>query len=242
MWPAVVLLLSAQALMAQTVDLSGTVADETGNSLAGISVQLKGTGSGTATARNGPFLLRAVPAASRITISGVGYESQEIAASPVPVLVILKADNRFMNEVVVTGVGVATSKRKVALDVGSLASKDIAKTATASIEQALQGKIAGASVQFTSGVPGTAAQIVLRGINDLGATPPMILVDGVEVNGGLNGLDLSAVERIEVVKGAAGGTLYGAQGTNGVIQVFTKRGSRGRCTELFYGVQLHGLL
>src|SRR6476646_3626942 len=132
-----------------------------------------------------------------------------------------------MSEVVVTGVGVATDKRKVAIDVASLNSKDVAKSAVASVEQALQGKIAGAQVQFASGTPGTGATIILRGVNSLGSSQPMILLDGVEVLD-LNGLDLASVERVEVVKGAAAGMLYGAQGANGVIQVFTKKGSRNK--------------
>lgn len=222
------LLLCFQFVWSQSMDVSGKVTDETGAPLSGISVKIKNKKGGTMTDNDGMFSIKGVPPGSTLIFSGIGFESSEVAASGQPMKVSLKTDSKVLNEVVVTGVGVATSKKKLAIDVGSVNSKDVAKSAVASVEQALQGKIAGASVQFTSGVPGTAAQIVLRGINDLGATGPMILVDGVEAKGGLNGLDLSTVERIEVVKGAAGGTLYGAQGANGVIQIFTKKGTRGK--------------
>lgn len=125
---------------------------------------------------------------------------------------------------VVTGVGVATSRKRVSIDVASVSSKDFAKSTTTSIEQALTGQIAGAQITQTSGRPGSPFNIVLRGINSLGSTNPLILVDGVEARD-LTSLDPSNVDRVEVVKGAAGGTLYGAQGANGVIQIFTKKGS-----------------
>src|SRR5436305_11662143 len=91
----------------------------------------------------------------------------------------------------------------------------------------MQANIAGSQVEFESGTPGTRSIIILRGVDSLGSSQPMILLDGVEVLD-LNGLDLSSVGRVEVVKGAAAGMLYGAQGANGVIQVFTKKGSRNK--------------
>lgn len=231
------LLLCFHLAIAQTIDVSGKVTDETGVPVQGISVKVKGKRVGTTTASDGTFTLKGITSNSVLVISGIGYLEQEVAASG-NMSISLKQDSKFLSEVVVTGVGVATSKRKVAIDVSSLNSKEVAKSAIASVEQALQGKIAGASVQFTSGVPGTAAQIILRGINDLGGAGPLILVDGVEVQGGLNGLDLSTVDRIEIVKGAAGGTLYGAQGASGVIQIFTKKGARGKKPQIDIRSQL----
>jgi outer membrane cobalamin receptor len=125
----------------------------------------------------------------------------------------------------VTGVGVARDKRTVGIDLASLSSKDLPKSATASIEQALQGKIAGAQILINSGQPGAGADIVLRTYNSLSGSYPLILLDGIQVYD-LYSLDLSNVDRVEVIKGAAGGTLYGAQGGNGVIQIFTKKGAR----------------
>ncbi len=232
------LTLCVQLAFAQTVEVSGKVTDDKGNPLQGVSVIERGAKSGTTTGASGTFSL-SVKKGANLEISFIGFETKTIAVGAGGnINVKLSLSDNALNEVVVTGVGTATTKRKLAIDVGTLNSKDVAKSAIASVEQALQGKIAGASVQFTSGLPGSSAQIVLRGINDLGASSPMILVDGVEVNGGLTGLDLSTVERIEVVKGAAGGTLYGAQGASGVIQIFTKKGARGRKPQIDIRSQL----
>jgi len=221
------MLLCIATAWAQNKQVSGKVTDVNGAPLAGISVKQKGGRGGLSTDANGSFSI-SVPSNAVLQFSGIGYEPKEVNVSNVTTVdVQLSIETKSLSEVVVTGVGVATDKRKVAIDVASLNSKDVAKSAVASVEQALQGKIAGAQVQFASGTPGTGATIILRGVNSLGSSQPMILLDGVEVLD-LNGLDLSSVERVEVVKGAAAGMLYGAQGANGVIQVFTKKGARNR--------------
>ena len=134
-----------------------------------------------------------------------------------------------LSEVVVTGVGVATDKRKLAISVESVSGDRLPSIPNASIDQALVGKIAGAQIMSASGNPGAPVSIQLRGINTLsGGTQPLIMVDGVEMRStSLNSLDLNNVERIEVVQGASAATIYGAQGANGVIQIFTKRGKLG---------------
>ena len=223
-----VLFLGTMTVVAQTT-IKGKVTDvKDGSPIGGATIKVKGERTSTTSKPDGTFELTS-KAGKSVEISEIGHISQTINISGSSNLdVRLVQDTKALSEVVVTGVGVATSRRKVAIDVGSLSIKDAGKSSVASIAQALQGKIAGANVQFTSGTPGTNAQIVLRGVSDLGGTPPLILVDGVEVPGGLTGLDLSAVERVEVVKGAAGGALFGAQGASGVIQIFMKKGVRGK--------------
>ena len=97
---------------------------------------------------------------------------------------------------------------------------------TGDVGQQLVGQIAGAQISSTNGSPGARLNILLRGINTLqGGTSPLILIDGLEVRStNLNSLDVNAFERVEVVQGAAAATMYGAQGANGVIQLFTKKG------------------
>jgi TonB-dependent starch-binding outer membrane protein SusC len=224
----VLLLCSYVAVFAQ-VKIKGKITDAAnGSPLAGATIKVRGENSSAVSAPDGSFELTA-KSGSTLDISEVGHLSQTVKYTGQGDLEIkLVQDQKSLSEVVVTGVGVATSRKKLAIDVASLNIKDAGKSAVASVEQALQGKIAGANVQFTSGTPGSAAKIVLRGINDLSGNGPIILVDGIEVQGGLTGLDLSSIEKIEVVKGAAGGTLYGAQGANGVIQLFTKKGTRNK--------------
>jgi len=219
---------STVIVFAQTT-IKGKITDsKDGTPINGATIKVKGENSYASSAADGSFTITAKTGKS-IEVSFVGFNNQNYQfKGNSDVLIKLVQDNKSLSEVVVTGIGVATSRKKVAIDVGSLNIKDAGKSSVASVAQALQGKIAGANIQFTSGTPGTNAQIVLRGVSDLGGTPPLILVDGVEVPGGLTGLDLSAVERVEVVKGAAGGALFGAQGASGVIQIFMKKGTRGK--------------
>lgn len=221
-----VLMLLFQFALAQTVDVSGKVTDDKGNPIAGATVQERGTRNGTTTDAGGSFKL-SIKSGATLQISSIGYDTKTMPATAGSNLnVALSQSEQSLSEVVVTGVGVATSKKKIGIDVSTLSNKNFAKSAILSPDQALVGQIPGAQVQLNSGEPGAAASIILRGINSLGSTQPMILVDGIEVTN-INGLDPGNIERIEVVKGAAGGTLYGAQGANGVIQIFTKRGVKG---------------
>lgn len=226
---SVLIVLSAWA---QERTVKGRVTSTEDNSaLPGVNVIVKGTTSGTVTDSDGNYSLTVPSNNASLVFSFIGLQTQEVPIGDRSTIdVSLALDVTQLSEVVVTGVGTATEKRKVAIDVAAVSGKDLVPSAVASIDQALQGKIAGTQIQLNSGEPGAAANIQLRGANSLGSTNPLILVDGVQIgNSGSNalaGLDMSNVERIEVVKGAAGGMLYGAQGANGVIQIFTKRGSR----------------
>ncbi len=218
-----VILFACMQGMAQTViTVTGKVTDEKGASVAGATVVEKGTHNATTTLEDGTFTLKTKPKA-KLTISYVGYEPYEVDAKP-GLKVGLIPNSQALSDVVVTGVGVATSRKKVPIDVATVSAKDFAPSVTTNVQQALDGQIAGANIQQTSGTPGAAFNITLRGINSLDGTNPLIMVDGVEMDN-LNNIDPASVDHIEVVKGPAGGMLYGAQGANGVIQVFTKKGS-----------------
>ena len=219
---------------------------EDGTPLPGVSVVLKGTNKGTTTDANGLYDFP-IPSdkGSVIVFSFVGVATQEIrVGNESEINVSLVSDSRQLSEVVVTGVGVATDKRKLGIAVESVSSKNLPQTPTASIDQALVGKIAGAQISSGNGTPGAPVNIVLRGINTINrGTAPILLIDGVQVdassydtNGNLNSnptsllssIDPNTIDRVEVVQGAAAATLYGAQGANGVIQVFTKKGKAGK--------------
>ncbi|MBD2701203.1 SusC/RagA family TonB-linked outer membrane protein [Spirosoma sp. BT702] len=214
--------------------------------LPGVSVVLKGTTRGANTDAAGAYSID-IPSSGAATLvySFVGVATQEVAVGNQSVIdVKLVSDNRQLSEVVVTGVGVATDKRKLGIAVESVSSKNLPQTPTASIDQALVGKIAGAQISSGNGTPGAPVNIVLRGINTINrGTAPILLIDGVQVdatsydsNGNLNNnptallssIDPNTIDRVEIVQGAAAATLYGAQGANGVIQVFTKKGKSGK--------------
>lgn len=218
----VILFACMQGMAQDIITVTGKVTDEKGASIAGATVIEKGTRNATTTRDDGTFSLKAKNKA-KLIISYVGYEAYEVDARP-GLTIGLIPNSQALSDVVVTGVGVATSKKKVPIDVATVSSKDFAPSVTTNVQQALDGQVAGANIQQTSGTPGASFNITLRGINSFDGTNPLIMVDGVEMDN-LNNIDPSIVDHIEVVKGPAGGMLYGAQGANGVIQVFTKKGA-----------------
>ena len=213
---------------AQGQTTTGKVTDDKGASLSGASVLEKGTKNGTSTGSDGTFTLK-VSKGATLVVNSLGFEPREVAASAV-VNIQLATDVKLLGEVVVTGVGYATSKKKLPISVETIGGEKLAATNTGNLTQALVGKVAGAQISSKEGTPGAPLNILLRGVNSLrGGTSPMILMDGVEVRAtDLGSLDMNNVDRIEVVEGAASSTIYGAQGANGVIQVFTKKGKEGQ--------------
>ena len=216
---------------AQSNTFSGKVTDPNGNPLFNVSIRIKGTSVGTVSNADGTFSLKSNSPKATLEISSIGYLTRTItASSDQPLSISLEIDSHSLSEVVVTGVGVATSKKKLGISVESVTADKLPPTPTASIDQALVGKIPGAQISSINGSPGAAVNILLRGINSLNrGTAPMIMLDGVELGStDLNSVDLNTIERVEVVQGAAAASIYGAQGANGVIQLFTKKGKQGR--------------
>jgi len=218
----------ATDIYAQDRTITGTViGKDDGLPLPNVSITIKGSKAGTRTGSNGDFKLSVPRGSTDLVVTFIGYITQTVPITSSSLSISLAVDAKELSEVVVTGVGTATDKRKIGVDVASLSAKNFAKSvATGSIEQALVGQIAGATVRLGTGEPGQQSSIILRGINTLQSTYPMILIDGIQADN-LNDLDPTLVDHVEVVKGAAAGMLYGAQGGNGVIQVFTKKGSKG---------------
>lgn len=214
--------------IAQNVTVKGKVTDEKGDPISGASVQVKGTRTGATADANGAFSLKAANG-STIVVTALGFEAKSVAAAE-NITVKLATEIKSLSEVVVTGTGTAVSKRKLAISVQSLSSDKLPSTPSASLDQALVGKIAGAQITSSSGNPGSPVSIQLRGVNTIqSGSSPMILVDGVEMGASaLNSIDLNSVEKVEVVQGAAAATIYGAQGANGVIQIITKKGRGGK--------------
>jgi TonB-linked SusC/RagA family outer membrane protein len=217
---------------AQTRTVSGTVtAKDDGLPMPGVSVVAKGYKTGTQTSVQGKFTLSVPSEATTLTFTFIGYQKVDV---PIPangvVNVVLNNDFKQLSEVVVTGSGVATSKEKLGIAVESVSGKALTSSPQASIDQGLVGQIPGAQISSVDGTPGAKTNIILRGINTVqGSTSPMVLVDGIESRTtDLSQLDPATVDHVEIVQGAAASTIYGAQGANGVIQVFTKKGKLGK--------------
>ncbi len=226
-------MLSVATIFAQDKKVTGKVTSaEDGSGLPGVTVQIKGTGKGTQSDVNGNYSL-SVPSSATLVYSFVGLNSKSIAVGNQTVIdVKLSTDSRQLSEVVVTGTGTAIDKRSTAIDVQAITAKNLPSVPSASVDQALIGKIAGAQISSANGMPGQPVNIVLRGINTINrGTSPMILLDGVELGAtDLNSIDLNIIEKVEVIQGAAAATIYGAQGANGVIQLFSKKGKAGKVT------------
>jgi len=220
------------SVWAQERAVSGKVTSaEDGLALPGVNVVLKGTTNGSVTDADGNYKLTVPAAGGSLVFSFIGLQTVEVPIGERSVVdVSLTLDVKQLSEIIVTGTGVGVEKRKLAIAVESVSADKLPIAPTASIDQALIGKIAGAQIQATNGSPGSDINILLRGVNTVNrGTTPMYLVDGVQMGiTSLNSLDLSTIERVEVVQGAAAATIYGAQGANGVIQLFTKRGKDGQ--------------
>jgi TonB-linked SusC/RagA family outer membrane protein len=226
----ILLALFCQYAYAQNRTITGTVIGKSdGLPIPGVSVVVKGTRLGTQTSGDGKFSLSVPATAKTLVFTFIGYVKLEAPIESNVVNATLLDDSKLLSEVVVTGSGVATSKAKLGISVESVTSAQLPAAPTASIDQALVGKIPGAQISSVNGNPGQQVNIVLRGINSIqGGTKPLILIDGVQLSAtDINAIDLNNIDRVEVVQGAAGGTIYGAQGANGVIQLFTKKGKPG---------------
>jgi TonB-linked SusC/RagA family outer membrane protein len=245
------LVLVAQLTFAQERAVSGTVSDNAGMPLPGVSVLVKGTKTGTQTDFDGKFSIKA-SSSQVLVFSYIGMKSQEVAASSTSINVKLKDDSVELEGVVVTALGIKKDEKKLGYAVSKVTADEITKSGEQNLVQALAGKAAGVQVIGSGGTPGSSSKIIIRGLNTItGSTDPLIVVDGVPIdnstdqttagdnpfNANLSGinnsnraLDInpSDVESVTILKGPAAAALYGARAGNGVIIYTTKKGKSQR--------------
>ncbi|MFD1872727.1 SusC/RagA family TonB-linked outer membrane protein [Hymenobacter bucti] len=205
--------------------VSGTVLDEKGAGLPGVTVVLKGTTIGTTTDENGRFSLR-VPegtANPTLVISSIGYVRQEVAASGSAVTVKLAASAQALDEAVVIGFG-SQEKRTVTNAVTTVQGAELSKLTVSDVGSALQGKAAGVTVTSAGSEPGSQPQILVRGISTINGNSPLYVVDGLPVND-INYLNPKDIATLTVLKDAASAAIYGSRAANGVVLITTKAGS-----------------
>lgn len=223
------LFLSLGTLMAQTKSISGLVLDDLGESVIGATVIEVGTTNGTITDVDGKFTIK-VGNNATIRISYTGFKTENIKTNNNKSFykVVLREDAELLEEVVITGYGGTQLRSKVTNSIAKVNEEVLENGLFANPAQALSGAVSGLRVLQTSGDPGAAPQIILRGGTDYnGSGSPLIIIDG-QVRGGLNDINPDDIESMEVLKDAGATAIYGARANNGVILITTKRGKEGK--------------
>jgi TonB-linked SusC/RagA family outer membrane protein len=233
------LILLSGYLSAQNRTVSGKVTDATGSPVSNASVIVKGTRIGTTTSAAGSFSFSVPTNAKAIVISAVGLSSTEF---PIPANGIIQAslqqEERKLDEVIITGYQ-ARRKKDEAGAISTVRGKEIENLPVPSLDKALQGRAAGVLVQSNNGIPGGGINVRIRGTGSfLAGTQPLYVVDGVQLNtrndanytesNPLAFLNPNDIESIDILKDAASAAIYGAQASNGVVIVTTKKGRAGK--------------
>jgi TonB-dependent SusC/RagA subfamily outer membrane receptor len=241
------------AAQATTGTVRGRVTDaSSGRGLPEAQVSIEDTRLGGITSANGDFTIANVPTGARtIVVRRIGYSPATKAVTVGTDVVnagdiTLSASALNLTEVVVTGSAAPTERRKVGTSIASIDSTQIGRAPAVTVDQALQGKVAGAQITQNSGGPGGGGiSVRLRGTNSfISGSDPLYIIDGVIVDNGsaqladlggrsnpqnrLADINPADIERIEVIRGAAAAALYGSRANNGVVQIFTKRGTIGK--------------
>jgi len=226
-------------LPAQTRTVSGKVSDATGTPVANASVIVKGTRTGTTTNANGNFSFTIPSGAKSLVISAIGLAPLEVSIpSSGNINATLQQDDRKMDEVIITGYQTRRKKDEAGA-ISTVRGKEIENLPNPSLDKALQGRAAGVLVQSNSGIPGGGINVRIRGTGSfLSGTQPLFVIDGVQLNtrsdanftesNPLAFLNPNDIESIDILKDAASAAIYGAQASNGVVIVTTKKGRAGK--------------
>jgi TonB-linked SusC/RagA family outer membrane protein len=245
--------------------ITGTVTDaDNGQDLPGVNILVKGTTTGTSTDTNGSFELTLESLQDTLVVSFVGYQRQEVPVNGRSTVdIVMQTQTISGEELVVTGVATSTARKNLANAVESINAEALDIAPAQSIEQKLQGKIAGANIQQNSGAPGGGIQVNLRGVSSINAdAQPLYVIDGIilsneSISGRIGGITANSaddtdednsvnriadinpddIKNIEVLKGASASAIYGSRASNGVIIITTKGGTEGE-TEINFSQKL----
>ena len=243
-------------VQAQTV--SGTVSDENGKSLQGVSVTVKGAAGGTTTDAAGKYTVQAASTAT-LVFSYVGYTTTEVAVSGrSEVNISLAVDGRSMSEVVVTALGISKEARRLGYSATSVKPDDLTINRTPNPINALQGKVAGVNISTLGTGPGSSSKIRIRGQSSIsGQNGPLIVINGVPIDNtnfndntisvtgggvyadggdGLSSINPDDIENMTILKGAPAAALYGSRAKDGVIMITTKTKGKGKGIGVTYNM------
>ena len=235
-------LFSVTVAMAQVL-VRGTVVDQTGESVIGASIQVKGTTQGTITDIDGKFSLGVPDKKSVIVVSFIGYATKELQVdTSKPMSIVLEEDTKVLDEVVVVGYQ-EVRKKDLTGSVAKADMNELLNTPVGSFDQTLGGRIAGVNVSSSEGTPGGTMNIVIRGNNSLTQdNSPLYVIDGFPVEDAAiaSTINPSDIESLDILKDASATAIYGARGANGVVIITTKKGKVGKAQLSYDGsVTMH---
>ena len=223
---------------AQKNTFKGVVVDDKGEPVIGATIVQKGVkGSGTITDLDGNFTIQ-TDGNQPLIITYVGYQNVEVKPSA-NMKITLKQDDKTLDEVIVVGYG-TQKKSVVTASIAKIGADELGKTQPVRVDAALKGLVSGVQVTTAGGQPGASSKIRIRGTGTVNSADPLYIVDGMPIEGGIDYLNPSDIQSIEILKDAASGAVYGARAANGVVLVTTKSGSIGKTTvkyDFSYGWQ-----
>ena len=217
--------------------VTGTIVDEKNEPLVGANVELKGTKKGTITDQKGMYKLELDEADKKgsLVFSFVGFEKQTVEIAEQNIINVILKEAGSMKEVVIVGYG-SVKKRDLTGAVSTVSSEEIKNLPETNIASRLQGRVAGLTVTNADARPGESPNILIRGKNSITASRnPLIILDGIPYEGGLNTINPSDIATMNVLKDASSTAIYGSRGSNGVIIVTTKKGKSGKPTISYTG-------
>ncbi|MCD4794070.1 MAG: SusC/RagA family TonB-linked outer membrane protein [Bacteroidales bacterium] len=233
--------------------VTGTVTDDAGETLPGVSVLVKGTTVGTMTLADGSYTIEVPDGSNTLVFSYIGMETQEAAISGDVIDVTMMPSSEDIGEVVVTALGISKEKKALGYTVQEVSGEDMTRTANTDMINALNAKTAGVNITSSGGTAGSSAFITIRGSSSIkGNNQPLFIVDGMPVetqqnwggseyetegvNSSSRSIDFNPedIETVSVLKGGAATALYGVQAANGVIIITTKKGTKNQKMKISY--------
>lgn len=235
------MVMNATSLFAQTRVVTGVVINGDGNQpLAGVTVLARGSREAVITDNAGKYLIKIPQAVTELEFRYVGYAGQVVRlGNATEITVTLSPAAGELGGVTVVGYGTQKSKN-VTGAIAKVTADQLDEKPVNRIDHAMVGKLAGVQVQETSGLPGQAYKIKVRGVNSINnASDPLYVVDGFPISGDLNSINPGDIQSIEVLKDAASAAIYGSRGSSGVVLITTKTGTSKPTLEFdtYYGIQ-----
>ncbi len=237
----ITILAMAGSAFAQSRQVTGVIKDKAGAPIPGATVTIDGTLLGTSSNADGSFSINVPGDNATLTVSFLGYRTQSISVGGGKTVfeIVLEEEVAGIDDIVVVGYGVQ-KKSVVTAAISSVTADKLKAQSNTRIDNVLQGMTSGVTITQSSGAPDASSQVRIRGVGSINNSGPLYIVDGLAISGGIDYLNPNDIERIEVLKDAASGAVYGARASNGVILVTTKRGEQGRATvsyDFSYGWQ-----